>query len=634
MSRVIPVLLVSQGRLVKTVRYQGGRYLGDPLNTLRMLNETGCDEVMLLDMSAGGHGPDLMRLRRAAGECFMPLCYGGGVRGPGDALACVRAGVDKVAIRTAAVRDPAVLSAIAAAIGRQSTVAVVDVRRDALGHPAAARPDGTLLPVPLAEHLRRLCVAGAGEILVSDVDRDGLRCGYDEALIRLACSAVDVPVIILGGANVVGDLVTGSAAGASACAASSLFFLHGRHAAVLVSGPSPVSPGPGQIEIHGLCAEPGPVTARGRQCVRCVMDESDPQIVFDAEGVCSHCRHWDTVQAVHWLPDERGQKRLEAEVARLRAAGRGRPYDAAIGLSGGVDSAWLAMRLAVSGLRLLAVHVDTGWNTAVAAGNILAVVKGLGIDLDTEVVDWEEMRDLQLAFLRSGVPNQDIPQDHAIFAGVRRLMRRHGVACLLSGHNLATESVLPAAWGYNAMDLRHLRAIHRRFGQRPLRGFPVLPLWRLRLLEPLAGIRVLRPLDWLAYDRATAERELSARFGWRSYGGKHEESRFTTFFQSSWLPRRFGWDKRRAHLSSRILSGQIRRDEALAELEAPPCLPGREIRLARAIARKLDLDYDALQRLMTAPRRAHDDYPSNAWITRLSGRIRGAMRSVANQATR
>jgi hypothetical protein len=280
------------------------------------------------------------------------------------------------------------------------------------------------------------------------------------------------------------------------------------------------------------------------------------------------------------------------------------------------------MRLSALGLRLLAVHVDTGWNRAVAAANIRAVTGSLGLDLDTEVVEWDEMRDLQLAFIRSGVPNQDIPQDHAIFAGVRRLMRKHDVSCLLSGHNLATESVLPASWGYNAMDLRHMRAIHRRFGERPLRRFPTLPLWRLRLAEPLLGFHVLRPLDWMAYDRANAEGELSARIGWRSYGGKHEESRFTAFFQSSWLPRRFGWDKRRAHMSSRILSGQISRAAAMDVLACPPCSAAAEIRLTQAIARKLEITVAELQVLMAQPLHAHAEYPSHAWLTRLAGRVR------------
>lgn len=360
-----------------------------------------------------------------------------------------------------------------------------------------------------------------------------------------------------------------------------------------------------------------------RRCQRCVMDESDPGIRFDPQGLCSHCQRWDAVQRHAWMPDERGAQRLSEAVIRIRSDGAGRPYDAIIGLSGGVDSAAMAVRLADTGLRLLAVHVDGGWNSAIAVGNIERLVRHLGIDLVVHVVDWDEMRDLQLAFLRAGVPNQDIPQDHAFFARLRAEARRFGVRWFLSGHNLATEAVLPAAWGYNAMDLTHLRAIHRRFGTRPLRLFPTISLLQLKLLDPLFHrLRIIYPLDWMAYDRDSAKAELSQRLGWQDYGEKHHESRFTRFFQTWWLPTRFGYDKRLAHLSSRILSGQISRGIALAQLEQPAFDPEMIVEDQYFIARKLGVDATEFARILAAPTRRHEEFPSNAWVTRLAARFR------------
>lgn len=363
--------------------------------------------------------------------------------------------------------------------------------------------------------------------------------------------------------------------------------------------------------------------AHHRVCTRCVMDVSDPDITFDAAGMCSHCRHFDARQRDVWMPDERGSARLAAWIERTRARGRGRPYDAVIGVSGGIDSAYLVLRLAQSGLRLLAVHVDCGWNSAVAVGNIERLVRTTGIDLVTHVVYWPEMRDLQLAFLRAAVPNQDIPQDHAIFAALRAEARRFRVRCLISAHNLASESVLPRAWGYNAMDLRHIRDIHRRFGHLTLRRFPSIGLFRLKLSDPLLHrLEVVRPLDWMRYEREQAKAELSAAVGWMDYGGKHHESRFTRFFQSWWLPSRFGWDKRRAHLSSLILAGQLGRGQALAELERPPWEAHRLDQDMRFIARKLGCPEAEFRAICAAPVRRHAEFASHAWITALAGRIR------------
>ncbi|HUR58638.1 MAG TPA: N-acetyl sugar amidotransferase [Opitutaceae bacterium] len=364
---------------------------------------------------------------------------------------------------------------------------------------------------------------------------------------------------------------------------------------------------------------PAPPIAPGtvRRCTRCIMDSSDPEITFDAAGICSHCHRFETLHRPNWFPNEEGARRLARHVETIKAEGRGRDYDCIIGLSGGVDSSYLALKVKELGLRPLVVHVDAGWNSELAVKNIEGLVKGLGYDLFTLVIDWEEMRDLQVALLRSGVPNQDAAQDHAFSAGLYRFATREKIRWVLSGNNCATEGILPSAWGYNAMDARHLRAIHRRFGRVPLRTFPLLSFFDLHVRIPiLLGMKVLRPLDLMPYDKDAAKQELATRFGWRDYGAKHYESVWTKYFQGYWLPARFGYDKRRAHLSSLVVAGSLSRDEALAAM-ARPTYPPEELRHDRAfVAKKLGLSEDELEALRRAPLKTHRDYPNQERMQR------------------
>jgi aminotransferase len=349
-----------------------------------------------------------------------------------------------------------------------------------------------------------------------------------------------------------------------------------------------------------------------RTCTRCIMDTSDPEITFDAVSVCSHCRRFEEKQRPNWFPNEEGARRLARAVEQIKADGRGRDYDCVIGLSGGVDSSYLAVKVKELGLRPLVVHVDAGWNSELAVKNIENLVNGLGYDLFTLVIDWEEMRDLQVAFLRAGVPNQDIPQDHAFMAGVYRFAVQQKIRWVLSGGNYATEGILPQAWGYNAMDARHLSAIHHRFGRQELRTFPIISFFDFYVRYPLLlGMKVLRPLDFMSYSKEAAMRELSDGYGWRYYGAKHYESVWTKFFQGYWLPSRFGFDKRRAHLASLVVTGQMTRDAALAEMERPSYPPEELRRDRQFVAKKLGLTEDELEALRCAPLRSHHDYPTH-----------------------
>jgi len=359
-----------------------------------------------------------------------------------------------------------------------------------------------------------------------------------------------------------------------------------------------------------------------------LMDTTDPEITFDDAGM-SNWVHYFNNQIRTWWDPQGNKDAFHALIKRMKEDGKGKEYDCALGLSGGVDSSYLAYLVKREGLRPLIVHTDAGWNSDIAVRNIENIVKTCGYDLFTIVIDWDEMADLQRSFLRSGVPNQDIPQDHVIFAAFYGLAAKHGIKWVLSGRNMASESILPKAWGHNALDLRHLNAIHRRFGERKLGKFPRMSLAKYGILySALKGMRVAWPLDLVAYDKSAAMGILEKEFGWKYYGGKHFESRWTRFFQGWWLPSRFGFDKRLAHLSSLILSGQMTREAALEEMKQEYYTDTMMREDRDLILKKLNLTMDEWQHILDTPLRSHYDYPTSDWMTRTLSLGRNIVRKM------
>ena len=305
-------------------------------------------------------------------------------------------------------------------------------------------------------------------------------------------------------------------------------------------------------------------------CTNCVMDTSDPEITFDSEGVCNHCNNFEKITKKKWYPNEEGQQRWASIVKKIKNEGRNQDYDCIIGLSGGVDSSYLAIKVKEMGLRPLVVHVDAGWNSELAVANIETVVKYCGFDLHTYVVNWEEMRDLQLAYLNSGIANQDVPQDHAYFSSLYHFSVKNGINYVISGGNLATESIFPTSWHWSAMDADNLHAIHNKFGTKKLRNYKTIGFYELYLYYPfIKKMKTIRPLNFMPYIKSEALEELKEKVGYKEYARKHGESLFTKFFQNYWLPMKFGYDKRKPHLSSLIVSGQMTREEALIEAGRP-----------------------------------------------------------------
>lgn len=362
-------------------------------------------------------------------------------------------------------------------------------------------------------------------------------------------------------------------------------------------------------------------------CSRCVMDTTDPEIDFDENGVCNHCRKFDAVTSKRWHPDAEGARLWNARLEEIRAAGRGHDYDCIIGLSGGVDSSYLALKAKDWGLRPLVVHVDAGWNSELAVSNIECIVKACDYDLHTIVIDWPEMRDLQIAFLKSGVANQDVPQDHAFFANLYRYATQNKVRYILSGGNIATESIFPASWHGDAMDAINLKAIHSRFGSRPLKRYRTISFFQYYFTYPfLHGMRTVRPLNFMPYSKDAAIAELS-KTGWRAYGRKHGESRFTKLFQNYYLPEKFGFDKRRPHYASLIVSGQMTRNEALDALAEPLYSPSDLAADLEFFCKKLGITEAEFERCLREPNRDYTDFAN--WDGR-----KNSLKAVQNLAAR
>lgn len=365
-----------------------------------------------------------------------------------------------------------------------------------------------------------------------------------------------------------------------------------------------------------------------RICSNCIMDTSDSNITFDARGWCDYCNNYHTNILPNWHTDERGAQHIAAQVEQIKRDGKGRDHDCLIGISGGVDSSYVTyLAKAKFGLRPLLFHVDAGWNSQQAVNNIEKLVDGLGVDLHTEVVNWEEMKDLQLAFFKAQVPHLDTPQDHAFFAGLYNFAAKHKVKYILTGANYSTECVRePLEWHYHASDLRQLRDIHRRFGTRPLKSFPLTDIFTYKLYYRFVkGVRIVKPLNDVPFHKESAMQELVDKYGWQKYAHKHYESRFTRFYEGYWLPTKFGYDKRRAHFSSLILTGQLSRADALEKIAIPAYNAEDVAQDFEYIATKLDLTVDELKQIMAGPNKTYKDYDNAMGMIELGTKVLRAL---------
>jgi N-acetyl sugar amidotransferase len=348
------------------------------------------------------------------------------------------------------------------------------------------------------------------------------------------------------------------------------------------------------------------------------MDTSDPNIVFDERGWCDYCNNFELTIKPSWHTDARGESELMQLADKIRAEGKGKDFDCIIGLSGGLDSSYVTyLAKEKMGLRPLLFHVDAGWNTDQAVGNIEKLVDGLGLDLYTEVINWEEMKDLQVAFLRAQIPDQDLPQDASFFSSLYKFARQHRIKHVITGSNLSTECCRePEAWGgYLGIDKLLFGDIHHRFGKRPLVSFPLVDILVYKgFYQQILGMEVNKPLDLVPFVKKDAEDELERRFGWQRFQHKHHESRFTRFYEDYWLPRKFGFHKRRAHFSSLIMTGQMTREAALERVSKPEMDEHFLKQEFEYVAHKLDLTVDELQQIFEGENKTYRDYRNKRWL--------------------
>lgn len=342
-------------------------------------------------------------------------------------------------------------------------------------------------------------------------------------------------------------------------------------------------------------------------CKKCVMDTTDPEIEFDENGVCSHCRSYEKKKRMFVPLAEEKSKHLNSIIEFCKQKGKGKKHDCIIGVSGGVDSTYVAYKVKELGLRPLAVHLDNGWDAELAVSNISNVLKKLDIELYTKVLDWEEFRSLQLAFLKASTPDSEIPTDHAISTLLKGFAVSEEIPVIL-GTNFSSESILPRTWSQGHMDWGYIKNVNSLFGTKNLKDFPHYSVYKRIYWNRIKRLTIFSFLDSIDYDKEKAKKFLIEELGWRDYGGKHHESIYTKFFQAYILPTKFGFDKRRAHLSSLILSGQITRKAALVDMEKP-LYDEKELQDHLIyVPKKLGISQEEFEAIMNTPPRKYEEF--------------------------
>ena len=346
-------------------------------------------------------------------------------------------------------------------------------------------------------------------------------------------------------------------------------------------------------------------------CSNCILDTNDnPEIVFDSQGICNHCHDYWNAAKTQLFRDERGKQLLKEKVAEIKRDGKGKQYDCIIGVSGGSDSTYVAYLTKELGLRPLAVHLDNGWDSELAVKNIEQIIRKLDLDLYTYVIDWEEFKDLQLAYLKASVVDTEIPTDNAVVGILYQMARKYGVKNIVSGSNLVTEGFLPEHWNYLKHDNLNLNDIHKRFGRVPLKTFPKLGIMKKLYYENLFGLKWFPILNYIAYDGIEVRKLIAEKLDWKPYGWKHNESIFTRFYQGYILPKKFGIDKRKSHCSTCICSGQMTREEAIEEIKLPIYDPELLIEDTEYVIKKLGLTNEQFDEIIDAPPVPHTHYKS------------------------
>lgn len=360
-------------------------------------------------------------------------------------------------------------------------------------------------------------------------------------------------------------------------------------------------------------------------CTQCIMDTTDPEITFDQNGVCNHCHSYVSIEKDWNLEQHIQNKTLENIFDRIKRDGKNKKYDCIMGLSGGVDSSYIALLVKKYGLRPLAIHLDNGWNSELSVHNIHKIVETLKIDLYTHVIDWDEFRELQLAFFRANVVDIELLSDHAIFSVIMQKASEEGIKYIISGVNTATESIMPNKWVHRKTDSTNIVHINKLFGTQKIKTYPLggtFYMARKRFFEKYVNVR---PLNYIQYNKEEALQTLERELGWRRYPGKHYESLFTKFYQAHILPTKFNIDKRKAHYSSLICSGQMTREEAVEKMKAPLYDPKELAQDKEFVLKKLQMNADDFEKYLKTPAISHYEYKTDELTFKFLSKVRQAI---------
>ena len=360
-------------------------------------------------------------------------------------------------------------------------------------------------------------------------------------------------------------------------------------------------------------------------CQKCVMDSTDPNIIFDENNISDYYHNYINKILPSWNTGKKGIEELNKITQKIKSKSKDKAFDCIIGMSGGLDSSYaLYVAKEVLGLRPLVYHVDAGWNTDQAVSNIEKVIEGLGLDLYTDVINWEEVKDLQRSFLKAQIPDQDLVQDYAFFSSLYRFAKKNKIKYILTGSNYSTECCRePEEWGgYAGIDKRLVNDIHKKFGTIKLKSFPIIDIFTYKLYyKYIYGMKIIKPLNFVLYNKIYAENLLEKKFGWKKFQHKHHESRFTRFYEDYWLPRKFGYDKRKAHFSSLILTGQMTREEALKRLKHPELDEQTLKNEFEYVANKLEFEVDELNIIFSGENKTFRDYKNNRSLIQFGAKI-------------
>jgi N-acetyl sugar amidotransferase len=611
-NRIIPILQIEESKLVKTTQFKKPHYLGNPLNVVSQFNELNVDEIVIHDIGAslGKNKINHELLEQISLEAQFPLAYRGGIQSVADARKIINLGFEKVVFNDLIFSEEDEIRSVIREFGSQAVVAALDVRIGPNMVEVFSKFGTKKQSLSLENVIMKVEGLNVGEILLTDIEKEGTRTGLNLSAFESINSLLSRPFIVCGGAHSHSEVESAVQSSRFSVAASSVFTMYSSKENILITYPDRLIK---EAELKGYQAVSNRISLAAESfvrdnldinggCERCLISSNVPGAKLDSQRICYYCRFHDVLEAQYPTGDE-GAQRLSALVNEMKTEGSSHAYDCIVGLSGGTDSSYLLHVLVKLGVRPLAVHFDNTWNTHTASMNIYNVVSELGVDLETYVVDSEEYDDIYKSFLLSGVKDVEAPTDIGFMGVLYRAAKKHKVKYIVEGHSFRTEGIAPLGWTY--MDGKYIRDVHQKFGSVRLKTYPNMSLIQFIKWAAFSGIRRVRPLYWIDYDKEAAKQMLSQKYDWKWYGGHHLENRFTAFYFSYFLPFRWGIDYRQIEYSALIRSGFMNKQEALYALQnSRPSIH----EILRYLKSRLDISDKSFEIMMSQPRKTFRDF--------------------------